>query len=389
MINSSLSPLGITWSVRIHNQPFNTLKIQKISVILEENKHDMAIVEVVGIPSAYLNGYVDQPIYIEMSTNGARSCKFYGNVSHIEGVSSTHEGTVDKSAFQLVKIVCLGTSGTLRGKNSRVWKNVSIKDIVSEIANKNRIGYSIPNEKYRFTSLVQKEQSSWQLLVNVANRLGYSISLRNNHIHIWNKQKNAGRQPSYSVLKGTKELLKDFTPFPGSIIAFNPTIGNYTPYGHNKKQKATYINNQGKMVTVSSDSFTKDPEFAKKTYNSITDNLAINATTYDLVEKVLKAQIKKNNSHKATATILGDPEIVPGGIVLVTGYDSNFDGYWDVVAVKHDLVSNSLLSYLTLEKDYDMANLPKFPKVQKYVKPPNPILINNTWVLAKEFKYVY
>ena len=389
MITTNLSPLGIQWSLSIDNAPVASHTIQKISMSFTENQHDMAIVEMVGVPSEFVLSYVDKPIVLNLSVLGNRECTMYGYVSHVEAVSHTHEGLVNGSAFQLLKVICFGSSYILRSKQTKVWNDVTLKDIVSAIANKNKIGYSIPINTYRFKRLVQTESSSWQFIVNTAKQLGYSTTLSNNHLHIWDKRTASARQPSYAILEGTKITRKKYNPRPGVIVTFNPLIGNNTPVGNMNDISISYMDELGNISKVSNTDIDLTAGFGTTEQTRFSDELAVSAISFENAKNLLSAKKNYNHAYNCEATVLGDPSIKVGGIVQVLGYDDNFEGYWYVQSVSHELFSETLLTHLKLTKDGNNNDMPKFPSVQKYSDIPSPVLIDNKWSMKTEYANVY
>lgn len=387
MIVTNLSPLGITWSASIDNSPFDRQTIQRINMHFTQNQHDIAVLEVVGIPSSYLASYVNKPIKLMVRINGGKTCNFYGYVSHVEGVSSTNEGVVNGSPFQLMKITCIGSSHILRSTNIVVWNKVTLQDIVSSIAKEFRLGYSIPKDKYVFKRVVQSEESLWKLLVKVCNQLGYNISLSNSHIHIWDKEKALARQTSYTVLRGSKVKKTNYLPLPGDIIHIESTLGDV--FQQQTSKSVSYIDEKGLLVTLNSNELNNELTLGTPLASRFTSNVSTSVDSFDKASRLLQSKIKQATPNTAEALVYGDPSITPGGIVKIEGYKGDFDGYWYVNSVSHELFTESLTTRLKLEKHGNYQQLPRFPIVQKYSKPPTPILIKDTWVMRSEYVNVY
>jgi len=389
MIVTNLSPLGITWGAAIDNVPFSKQSVQKIHMSFAENQHDVATIEVVGIPSVYLSTYIERPISLYIRINGGKVCNFYGYISHIEGVSSTNEGVVNNSAFQLLKIICIGSSHVLRSNNTLVWENVTLENIVSEVCDEFRLAYSIPNDSYVFKRLVQSEESLWKLLVKMCDQLGYNVTLSNAHIHVWDKDKSLARQPSFTTLRGLKVKKTDYSPLPGDIISLESTLGAASVVDQYGDKSVSYIDERGLLVTVDSAQLDEQSTFGTPKTSRFSNKFAASVDSFEKASKVLQARIKKARPYTATALVYGDPSIMPGGVVKIEGYDGDFDGYWYVHTVSHELQSELLVTEVRLEKDGSYDELPRFPVVQKYVNPPTPVLINDAWVMQSEYVNVY
>ena len=389
MITTNLSPLGITWNIAIDGVPFNKQTVQQIQASFVENKHDYLVVEIVGVPSSYVSAYVDRPITASVQINGGKSFYFYGYVTQIESVSVTHEGTVNNSPFQIIKLICFGSSHLLRSNNTLVWENVTLENIVSDIANDFRLGYSMPKDNYIFKRLVQSEESLWKLLVKACNQLGYTITLTNSHIHIWDKNKSLARQPSYTILRGVKVKKENYSPFPGDVITLESTLGTADVSQQAGNKTVTYLDERGVFVTVDSSQLNGLNSFGTPSESRFYNKLTVSVDSFEKASRYIESKIKQAYPYMADALVFGDPSIVPGGVVKIEGYGGDFDGYWYVNSVTHTLSTDVLTSFLKLEKDGTYDILPKFPVVQRYLKTPLPILIKDKWVMKSEYVNVY
>lgn len=389
MITTNLSTLGIKWDVRLADAPFSIRSVQRIKVSFSENQHDVATLELVGVPTEYIHQYVDKPIQMIVQINGGKQFQFFGYVSHVEARSVTHEGTVDRQPFQLYTMVCIGSSHLLRGVNTTAWENVSLETIVSEIARQHRFGYTIPKDTYVFKRLVQTEESLWKLLVKACNQLGYCVTLSNAHIHIWDVDKAFAHQPSYTVLQGTLNKQIVYSPSPGDIISIESTIGASDVVAQVGNKTVTYLNDDGTLSNVDAFHITDTQATVITETSRFNNTLSVSVDSFEKAKRYVQSKIKETNQHFADVLVFGDPSIRPGGIVSINGYKGTFDGFWYVESVSHELLTDSLTTLLKLKKKGNYEVLPKFPSVQRYSSAPLPILIKNTWVQQKEYANVY
>lgn len=389
MITTNLSTLGIKWDVRLADAPFSTRSVQRIKVSFSENQHDVATLELVGVPTEYIHQYVDKPIQLVVQISGGKQLQFFGYVSHVEARSVTHEGTVDRQPFQLYTMVCIGSSHLLRGVDSTAWENVSLETIVSKIARQHRFGYTIPKDTYVFKRLVQTEESLWKLLVKACNQLGYCVTLSNAHIHIWDIDKAFAHQPSYTVLQGTLNKQVVYSPSPGDIISIESTIGASNVVEQVGNKTVPYLNDDGTLSSVDAFQITDTQSTVITETSRFNNTLSVSVDSFEKAKRYVQSKIKETNQHCADVLIFGDPSIRPGGIVSINGYKGTFDGFWYVESVSHELLTDSLTTLLELKKEGNYEVLPKFPLVQRYAPAPLPILIKNTWVQQKEYANVY
>lgn len=390
MITTGISPLGINWNVIVNNSPVDARHINRVVIDYEENTHDIATIDFVGTPSVIIADYLDKPVAVSMTVGGGITQSFFGYVKSIDAVSVTSIGLIDYSPFQTMRAVCFGASYYLKETNNRIWNNVTLNNIIQQLANSYRFSYSVPEDSFQFLRVVQNQNTNWEFLVKVCNQLGYRVSCHGTHIHVWDPLKALAHQPSYTVIKGLIGKNKNYTPAPGDIIKFEPVIGTHTISGANTTNSVGYITPEGTIGTVSDSDFYSLGTYANENPTQTSQTLSINAQSHDMAQRIVKAEkLNQEFSYHARAEIMSDPSIVPGGIVKVEGYGNNFDGYWYVNKVLHELVSEAMISTITLSKNTSDDNFDKFPKVKKYLPAPEPILLNNRWVAETEYADVY
>ena len=390
MITTSLNPLGISWNVSINNVPVALTDIQKVVIDYQENNHDIAFIEFIGVKSTIIGSYLDKPVIISLVINGGAYQTFYGYIKNIEGNSTTYLGTVNFSPFQTLRATCFGASYVLRKKQNKVWNNVTLKDIVNDIAESNRFSYDVPNDTFVFTRLMQSNKSTWKFLVDIAKQLNYAVSCHGTNIHIWNPLKALGRQTTYTSLEGFDKSKKTYKPSPGTIIKFVPTIGNSTTEETRTEVSAHVLDSSGSISTINSENIEYSAGFGQNLDTQYTNELALNLPSIELAQRIAQAKKEsKGFTYHAIVDIVTDPNIVPGSIVKVQGYGLYFDGFWYVKTVRHELQSESLISVLSLIKDSNSYEVTILPNIQKYTKIENTALINDMWVAQTESFNVY
>jgi hypothetical protein len=107
-------------------------------------------------------------------------------------------------------------------------------------------------------------------------------------------------------------------------------------------------------------------------------------------EKIIEANFKNHlpfNARIEAAAALGT---VPGGVVLIEGYNSNFEGFWYVRGVEHEIVGSTCTSRLKISKDFNTTNSSISPPSEvSSVSPPTPKLLNGSWRASVERVDVY
>jgi hypothetical protein len=82
--------------------------------------------------------------------------------------------------------------------------------------------------------------------------------------------------------------------------------------------------------------------------------------------------------------------IVPGGVVYIDEYNSNFDGIWYVKSVTHEVGGSMYITKLEIGRDFTLGTEYQVPLVEPFATPPAPRFLNNVWTssLPRVNKYV-
>jgi hypothetical protein len=92
---------------------------------------------------------------------------------------------------------------------------------------------------------------------------------------------------------------------------------------------------------------------------------------------------------RASLEVVSDPSIKPGGIVSINEYNTEFDGFWYVMSVRHEITQSYMRTYLEVARDGLGTTALAKQVTATYVEPPEPALIGNAWVSSKDYTHVY
>ena len=81
------------------------------------------------------------------------------------------------------------------------------------------------------------------------------------------------------------------------------------------------------------------------------------------------------------------PGVVPGGVVDLTEYDSNFDGLWYVHSVDHTLITGTFSTALKLKRN--RSSQLQYSPVDEFRDPPAPEWNKDRWQARKATVNVY
>lgn len=385
MITSSDSQLELNFEVIIHNGLLDFTSIQRVNIELSENMHDLATLDIAGIPPEYLTTYIDLPIAIKLTVAKTHSCIFKGYITYLEPESINKNGLVNKSPFQTTRMYCIGASYVMRNRRTDVWNNVTLPQIVRTFADKYNLTASVPSDPYVFPRLVQSGESDWSLLRKACDYLGYRISMRNTHIDIWDPfttLSRYGTAPLYAMA-GNRGSLKTE---PGQVLSFQASVGSVTPISA-KVPDTIHALVDDSIVTLSKDVSTG---YGTPIQSIFEDEVPANAMSIPMANAVLQGRSRDKFPYTAHLTIVGNPSIQPGMLIQLGTYNSTVDGLWIVKSVRHEAFRGSSISYLVVEKDSQLSSIiDPLEKVFPSIPVPESVIKDFRWVSTKELVNVY
>lgn len=328
------------------------------------------------------------PVFVSIASSPAAVCNFYGYVAYSQPESHTRKGTVNKSPFQVTKIVCFGASYDMKAQKNKAWSDISLPILVDSIASTYNYSYSVPEDYFTWPRLVQSKQSDWALLSSAAQSLGYGMTVNGTHIHIYDPYKAISRRLPYVELKTLRGTSGSPKYIPGAVMEFNGTFGDITPDGTSNKFEFVGIDNTGNVVTVDTDEMWT--QLGERVPERFTDQITANTASVDMLSRFAKAKKKMTYPYNATAVVTGVAEAMPGSVAKLDNYDSNFDGYWIVKSVCHTITRSNFVTEMKLSTDATSKSEPTVEPTSAYEEPPAPRLsYSDRWESSKEYNNVY
>ena len=381
MITSGASSLELKFSVSIDGGQLDYSSVQVVNVSLQENMHNLASLEVAGIPPSYLSEYLNLPIVVTVGVGAYGAYTFYGYIYNMVPVSKNKDGLVNNSPFQTTTINCFGATYPMRGKRSRSWEHYTLPQIAKELAGKYNLTVSVPNDPFVFSRWVQSEKTDWESLVEASDYLGYRVCSEGTHIDIWDPYSALTHQGSRSLyaMSGNQGVIK---PRPGQVIQFTSQVGNAL-----KTSDTLHALVDSSVLTSTSNEASGMGVTVQSLFQ---DEVAENAVSVDMAQAALKGRNRNKFPITASVTAVGDPSITPGMVVELQKYQSGIDGLWLVKSARHEMFRGSAMSYLELVRD-TFASVNISPTVVAPPGPtvPPPVLKNKRWCAQTEQVYVY
>ena len=375
MISKSLNDFAGVTNLVINNMQVLYNSVLEYDLSLSENKHDLLVITMTGISPKAVTDYIGAPVKFFMGSSNGRSQTFNGYISYTEPFSNNRDGFVNKSPIQLTKLYCVGASFVMKEVRSKVWDYPTLTDVVNDIASRYRFSIDYPTDAYQPIRLVQATESDWSFLNKVCKTFGLSFTLHGTHLHIWDRSKATGRMSSYHVAT-TSSKTQANQPF--SVLNFEATLGRISSSVNASKSVVTVLDNQNNVHTVTSDSTDYNPGnslpklFKKPLYysaNSLEEGL-----------KIVDSNDKSNYIYNATIRVMYGAGAVPGGLIDLKGYSSDFDGLWYITDVKHLVKSENYVTELLVIKDSKYEDKPTITLTKRFSNPPTSFLLNDNWV---------
>jgi hypothetical protein len=387
MIAKSSNPLSPDVTIRFNNMEVDYGSVVSFSLSLEENKHDTCTITMRGIHPKAITDFIDTPVRVMVSSGELRKQEFCGYVLYVEPVSETREGLVNGSPFQTARIVCFGATVVMKGADTKVWENTSIGVLSQYMANTYGFSLDTPYDTFAFPRQVQKAESDWAFLTRVASAYGYRVTVHGTHMHVWDQTKSLGRKASFNVLT---TMRKQMDAAPGMILRFEGSFGYLTPDGDATTYRTTTLDPSGKSLTVTS----KDiPNISISGYPSdaeYSDTAFRPSQSTEEARRFIDEKNKGGFPFNAWVDVTAGAGIVPGGVVYIDEYNSNFDGIWYVKSVTHEVGGSMYITKLEIGRDFTLGTEYQVPLVEPFATPPAPRFLNNVWTssLPRVNKYV-
>lgn len=377
MIINSGGPLSPKVSFTINNVEVNYFSINQVFLELDVNKHDVLTIIMNGIPPKAVTDYVGAAVEFSLSSGPGRNQVFKGYVLYVEPEYSVGAPVANSSVLHTAKIVCFGASLVMKGAKQRVWDSVNIYKLAQEMASKYNFSLECIKDDYQIPRIAQPTESDWEFMVRVCETYGYSMTVHGTHMAIWDPFKAIGHRRSYERLVPVNAYLG---ASPGAIVKMHGTFGELTPDGESYKYHIASFDSTGAVInTFDKYNSSQNSWSGMATEPKYTSTVSESAVSVGEAEKMIGAIKRRNFPFNVSLTVSAGAGIVPGGVVEITGYKSNFEGLWYVKSVCHTITGSSYNTELQVSKDYNTTNQFVVPPTELSIDPPESVLIGDTW----------
>lgn len=368
-------------NVVIDGVTLNYLSIQTVKLMLGEDKHDTLVLSISGVDPKLVTQMLQRPVFAQLAV-GASTHTFCGYVYSTNPVSKSREGQINRSPLQNTEVICLGMSSALRGKKARTWQDVTLSRIVNELSKTYQFSYSIPQDFTVLPRILQSEESDWELLVRVADFLGFSVNLHGSHLSIWDRNTYLARRSFYAEAFPHSTVKAARFDQPGMILEL---YGNFEPVSVYVADGVDILNTPTGRIGP----FPRSTGAGKEVQTLYVNQRPINSATIGLSERTIKGTRKHTYPYKVHLYMKGICGVTPGSILSIKDYDSYFDGYWCVTEVTQTLRRDQFLTEVHAVRDTTNELPPSLPPAIKVSPVPAPLLIGGVWRSAKQLEETY
>lgn len=380
------SPTGVSanYELTINGAEVKYDSISNISIALEEDKHDVLMLDMFGIPARAVSDYLNNAVQCRVWLAANYVHTFVGSIIEIQPHAVTSDGLLNDSPFQQSTIICMGASYEMRGPRDRSWETTSLHDVAFEFAKRYDFSVDVPNDEVVYDSLIQVNESDWQFLVRYANMMGYKTTCHGTHLHLYDPFKASVRSTSAHRLSTAPTDGFDMRSAPGQIMSFDMSVEDKRKSGQINIPIVSVINDDGTVFDLSS----RDLNRQNGTSRDRDAREHVFADTYAKAQRALMAAQRRYYDYEATAVVSGVPGALPGGVALLDGYRNDFDGMWYVCGVTHTLVNQMFMSELSLRRNRN-NQLDEYRPVTRYAEPPSPEWEGSYWRSSKRYLNAY
>lgn len=302
------------------------LRVQDLILHHERGKHEFATISLKNWNLSYDSLRPGTPAKFNLKGDDT-SREFTGYIHHVTPHVSPGNNWVE--------VHVIGASYHLKQASQQVYKNVTASDVVKKIAKRVGFAFNVVDHPRVFKQIAQAGLTDLEMLQQMARKCGYSLRLQNAEIHF---------QPVTKVHDEMKAISKIFTLKDANvggttIYSFVPHIGeSLSQEGEHKS--AVSVGGVDKFNTASIQKTNqKRPKPSRQKFEAeYFDRFDTTVVAHDQEAAKYEAEAADERvrfPYRATAEVIGTPDIYPDMPVYIEGVGQEYSGYWTVLGVEH------------------------------------------------------
>lgn len=357
-----------------------------VRIIQREFFHDVASVALVwGGRGRHLDK--GTPVTIRWGNPPNDVKTFLGYINHTQPMQLPNPGTKERNQ---IKIVCKSASSALSTPLMASWQNRNATSIVQELLRRYQLSGMVQADKRIFPSLSCSGQTAWKFLVDLAQKLGWTVFARGTDVTF--------RDP-VSNLDDLKKQALIFVGQPLTPLQSNPEatvrsfhgITGHTDGGINAVRVAYGLDARLLNTFSIVDAGAAGDPPAMVRYEHVP------ATTYGEASDQLAGEARRNRWHiQAKAEVVGHARVHQTDVICLVNVGQRESGFWYVEQAEHELNETGYRMHLNLGRDasWDTGERPPSGRAERVVRPrydpfgtqidavPPPVLVNRIWRAA-------
>lgn len=315
-----------------------SVKVQPITVdlIQKQYKHDVLVLNY---------GNIYDPVFLAMQTGAPIKFEWQQGSKKKTWLGYVHSVTRQHSSqrHRPMQVRCVGASFVLKKKQNRVFKNATIPEVAAKIAKENGLRFVVDAHPRRFRQISINGTSYWEWLQENAKSIGYVVYIDDATLFLRRADRVIDASSSVApVLQLWSNMApkNEFTP-DRTLDSFNLLHTEYDETGDVTRTTKTVAG----VNPVTGKGFSKKTspkKTGKKLRKQVNDVLFDEHQTRTVASDQLSAGYAANGLAQLARFNMpakiggqGDPQIVPFGLVNISGTSTATDGFWLVKEAHH------------------------------------------------------
>jgi phage protein D len=259
------------------------------------------------------------------------------------------------------------------------FRGLTASQVVRQIAAFFNFDVDIVDHSQVWPVLHMAGMSFWAFCVMLAKRIGYTFYCNGTTLVFKPRQLDPSNITGYVTTY-------DYRADPGGMPVFTPTLGATNPTGGELVNRHLYnINLETNQVIYASASGSPAPT-AMGTYLNLPlfDSIE-HATANNQAEANAKVQGMGQSNQlyiTAGATVIGNPLIAQGSLIIVNNANGSQNGLWYVTRAEHQMDNSNYTLDMEVGRDSLGANPAAISGVPQTSLPSNTVMKNSTWVAS-------
>jgi hypothetical protein len=264
----------------------------------------------------------------------------------------------DQRVIDTQLIQCLGPSMVFKANIPRFFSDMTCTQALQRIVNESQLGF---NDEYRndymiWRSLAQTDESDWQMIIYLADRLGCSVVMSRGVVRLIDYKTVMSREMPTRSYRRAENMPSFATPIGAQanrILEFTPSNATATDPFYTPTSMAYLAGQQAVAVP-------QDPTPGQRFIPQFRTDLP--ARSADEAEQIQNGYYIPDWVQEADVTLLGDAVLEPGVNISIANRASRgnvkrpqYDGMWYVREVHHEVTNQRFLTKLHVARTGDRA----------------------------------